>query len=134
MVTYPAPSGETLSQDYQVWAEGQKVDVYIARVLDPPFAGKQWDYGGPYGFANFDVAGEVEVKVSSTRSLKNVVVRPAHADVQVRHEGDHTVFIKLLGPRKVSIEPDGKRGPLLLFANPMEEDRPRPDTPGVRYF
>ena len=40
VVTYPAPPGEALSEDYQVWADGQQVDVYTARVLDPPFAGK----------------------------------------------------------------------------------------------
>ena len=49
VVTYPVPAGETLSTDYEVWAEGKKVDVYTARVLDPPFAGKQWDFGGEPG-------------------------------------------------------------------------------------
>lgn len=134
VVTYPAPSGEALSEDFQVWADGQKVDVYTARVLDPPFAGKQWDYGGPYGFANFDAAGAVEVRVSSTRSLRDVVIRPARADVPIRRENDHTIGLQLAGPCKISIEPDGKRGPLLLFANPPEEDPPLPDAPGVRYF
>ena len=57
VVTYPAPAGERLSEDYQVRAGGQKVDVYTARTLDPPFAGKEWDFGGPYSFANFDLAG-----------------------------------------------------------------------------
>ena len=55
VVTYPAPVGETLSADYDVKAAGQKVDVYLARVLDPPFAGKEWDHGGSYSFANFDM-------------------------------------------------------------------------------
>jgi hypothetical protein len=47
VVAYAAPQGETLSPDYEVWADGKKVDVYAARVLDPPFAGKEWDFGGP---------------------------------------------------------------------------------------
>lgn len=134
VVTYPAPPGEVLSEDYQIWAGGRKVDVYTARVLDPPFAGKQWDYGGAYAFANFDVADEVEVRITSTKSLRNVVIRPAAADVKTRLEDDHTLFLSLPGPRKMSIEPDGKKGPLLLFANPLEKDPPRPDTPGVIYF
>ncbi len=48
VVVYPAPTDEPLSTDYQVSAGGQKVDVYTARVLDPPFAGTEYDYGGPY--------------------------------------------------------------------------------------
>ena len=134
VVTYPAPAGETLSGDYQVWADGRKVDVYSARVLDPPFAGKQWNYGGPYSFANFDLAGATEVRITSKRPLRDIVVRPASAGAQMRIEGENTLILSLPGPRKLSIEPDGKQGPLLLFANPLEENPPKPDAPGVIYF
>ena len=34
--------------------------------------------------------------------------------------------LTLDGPRKFSVEPDGKKGPLLLFANPLETDPPKP--------
>ncbi len=134
VVTYPAPAGETLSGEYQLWAGGQKVDVYTARVLDPPFAGKQWDFGGPYAFANFDVAGAVEVRITAKRSLRDTVIRPTHADIKTQLEGDNTLILALPGPRKLSVEPDGKKGPLLLFANPLEEHPPKPGTPGVVYF
>jgi len=134
VITYPAPAGEPLSPEYEVWAEGQKVDVYTARVLDPPFAGKQWDYGGPYAFANFDVAGPVQVRVTAKRSLRQAVVRPASAVLAITHESDHALVLSLGGPRKFSLEPEGRKGPLLLFANPLEEDRPRADAPGVVYF
>jgi hypothetical protein len=134
VVTYPAPQGEALSGDYEVWAAGQKVDVYTARVLDAPFAGKQYDYGGPYSFANFDLAGPTEVRITSKRSLRNTVVRPARPDLQTRLENDNTLVLSLPGPRKLSIEPDGKKGPLLLFADPMEEDAPKAGAPGVIFF
>ena len=61
VVTYPAPAGEALSDDYKVQVEGRRIDVYMARVLDPPFAGKQWDHGGSYSFANFDMSGRLVV-------------------------------------------------------------------------
>lgn len=133
VVTYPAPSDEPLSADYQVQAGTNRVDVYSARVLDPPFAGKEWDYGGPYSFADFDVAGPVEVRVRSPRSLKGTVVRPVTPGVTTRMDGD-TLVVSLPGPRKISLEPDGKKGPLLLFANPIEENPPQPNAPGVIYF
>src|SRR3972149_1668485 len=82
VVTYPAPAGESLSNDYQLSAGGKTVDVYTARVLDPPFAGKQWDFGGPYSFANFDVSGPVEVRITSTRSLRHTLIRPASQEVK----------------------------------------------------
>lgn len=134
VVTYPAPAGETLSSDYEIRADGKKVDAYTARTLDAPFAGKRWDYGGPYAFANFDTSGPVKVRITSKRSLRNTVVRPQSSGVQLKLEDDHTIELTLDGPRKVSVEPDGKRGPLLLFANPIEEGAPKAGDPGVLYF
>ena len=134
VITYPAPDGEILSTDYEVSAEGKKVDVYTARVLDPPFAGKEYDFGGPYAFASFDMSGRVTVKITSTRPLGNVVVRPVSPDVTIKKDGDHALLLLLERPLKLSIEPDGKKGPLLLFANPLENEPPKPDTPNVIYF
>ncbi len=134
VVTYPAPPEEPRSEDFEVWVDGEPVDVYAARVLDPPFAGKQWDYGGPYSFANFDTSGPVSVRIVSKRLLRETVVRPQTANVELEMEDDHTVILKLPGPCKLSIEPDGKKGPLLLFANPLEKDVPKPDDFGVVYF
>jgi hypothetical protein len=134
VVTYPAPAGETLSADYEVRAAGQPVDVYTARVLDPPFAGKEWDYGGPYSFASFDMSGPVVVRIVSKRSLRNVVIRPQSFGIQPKLEDDYTLNLTLDQPRKFSVEPDGKKGPLLLFANPLEPNAPKPGDEGVVYF
>jgi hypothetical protein len=102
-------------------------------VLDPPFAGKQWDFGGPYAFANFDTSGPVTVRITSRRPLGKTVVRPA-TGARLTVVDEHTLTLELDGPRKVSVEPDGKRGPLFLFANPLEEDIPAEDAPDVIYF
>jgi hypothetical protein len=134
VVIYRAPEGEVLSTDYQVWVDDKQVDIYTARVLDPPFAGQQWDYGGPYSFASFDMVGDVKVRITSKRSLRDTIIRPVSKGVMPQFEDDHTLTIHLDRPRKLSIEPDGKKGPLLLFANPMEENPPQPDQANVVYF
>jgi hypothetical protein len=134
VVTYPAPAGEVLSQDFQIHAAGQQVDVYTARVLDPPFAGKEYDFGGPYSFANFDMSGPVTVRITSARSLRDTVIRPHVSAVRMTVEDDHTLSLVLERPMKISIEPDGKKGPLLLFANPLEPNAPKPGDAGVIYF
>ncbi len=134
VVVYPAPAEETLPTDYEVQVENLKVDVYGARTLDPPFADKQWDFGGPYSFANFDMAGAVAVRVVSKRSLRNVAIRPQSSGIVPTLEDDHTMTLTLDRPRKLSIEPDGKRGPLLLFGNPLETNVPKSNDENVIYY
>ncbi|MEN6428476.1 MAG: glycosyl hydrolase family 28 protein [Phycisphaerales bacterium] len=134
VVTYPAPAGDFVSSDYQVQAGGQKVDVYGARVLDPPFAGKEYDYGGAYSFANFDMSGPVVVRITSERSLRNAVIRPQSDAVRMTVQDDHTLSLTLARPCKISVEPDGRKGPLLLFANPLETDAPKDGDANVVYF
>ena len=134
VVTHPAPEGESLSPDYEVQAAGQKLAVYTARVLDAPFAGKQWDYGGDYSFANFDMSGPVALRIVSKQSLRSVVIRPLSSGIKPVLEGDHTLILNLDRPRKLSIEPDGKKAPLLLFANPLEVEFPKPNDKAVVYF
>jgi hypothetical protein len=136
VVVYPAPAGETLSTQYEVQAGGQPVSVYTARVLDPPFAGNEYDYGGPYSFAGFDVSGPVEVRIHSEKPLGNLVIRPANPQVKTRLADANTAIVSLPGPCKLSLEPDGKKGPLLLFANSIEEHPPRAREAGPRliYF
>jgi hypothetical protein len=123
-----------LAPDYEVWAADERVDVYAARVLDPPFAGKQWDFGGPYAFASFDMYGRIEIKVVSKRSLREAVIRPRSYEIEPILEDDHTLRLAFERPRKISIEPDGKNAPLLLFANPPEEAPPKPGDGGVLYY
>ena len=134
IVTYPAPAGEVSSSDYQVQVAGQKIDTYMARVLDPPFAGKRWDFGGPYSFANFDMSGSVVVRITSKRSLRNVVIRPQSYCIKPTLVNDHTLTLTLDRPLKFSVEPDGKKAPLLLFANPIETDSYKAGDEGVVYF
>ncbi len=136
VVTYPAAEGEPLPTQYHVEAEGLSVPVYGARVLDPPFAGKEYDYGGPYSFASFDVNGPVEVRIRSEKVLSNLVVRPSNPKIKVQVTGPNTAIVSLPGPCKMSLEPDGKKGPLLLFADPIEPTQPKPGDAGPKlvYF
>jgi hypothetical protein len=135
VITYPAPADEPRSPEYEVWADGRPVAVYTARTLDEPFANREWDFGGPYSFANFDMDGTVEVRiVARTRSVRGVVVRPESAGVAPVVVDDRTLTLTLTRPTKLSIELDGKRGPLLLFANPLETDAPSPGDEDVIYF
>src|SRR6185436_14422957 len=84
--------------------------------------------------ANFDMDGRVTVRIVSKRSLRATVIRPDSAGLKKKVIDEHTLTLSLNGPRKVSIEPDGKRGPLLLFANTLETDAPKASATNVIFF
>lgn len=130
VVTAPAPRGCATSLDYTVKVNGQPLAVYAAPVWYPQDV---VPYGGPYAFASFDFQGKVEVEITSTRSLDHVVIQPESRNIRPTVEGK-TLRFTLERPCQLSIEPDAKRGPLLLFANPLEENRPDPSDPKVKYF
>ena len=131
VVTYPAPEGADLSDQYTVFVNGRPVDVYIAPIYKPDYAVRP--YGGPYSFAYFDVDGPVTVAVTTAKDLAKVRILPDSRGIKPTVKGD-TLTFELPGACQVSVEPDAKNGPLLLFANPLETTRPDPNDPTVKYF
>jgi len=124
LVVYPAPAGEKASGDYTLQVNGHPVFVYTATVL----------HGGPASFAYFDFAGSVDVKVTATRQVDKAVVRPSSYGITPAVAGNPISF-SLAQSRYVSVELNGSfERPLLLFANPLEVDPPKPDDPNVLYF
>jgi hypothetical protein len=124
LVVYPAPAGEKVSDDYTLEVNGQPVFVYTATVL----------HGGPASFAYFDFTGKVDVKITATRKVDQVVVRPTSYGITPTVAGN-TIGFSMTQSRYVSVEPNGSfERPLLLFANPVEVDPPKPDDPNVLYF
>jgi len=139
IVVYQAPEGAELSDDYLIKVNGAPVPVYRGKAYEqnysPPF-------GGPYSFAYFDFSGSAEVEVESPRQwLRDVVIRPESKGVRPYPvpANPNTLrgvmrFMLQAAPCQLSIEPDGKHGPLLLFANPIEASSPSPGDAGVKYF
>jgi len=135
VVIYPAPDGERLSTDYTVLANGKQVDVYTARVQDPPWDKTKLDHGGTYSFASFDMQGSVEIKIRSlNRSVRGTIVRPLSFGIKPVMVSDSEMSITLDAPCKFSVELDGKNKPLLIFANPMEDDIPDKNDENVIYY
>lgn len=138
VVLYPAPAEEVLSTEFQVWVNGQEVDVYnkedvtaAATISDKGVFGNG---GGLYSFAYFDLAGSATVRVRSTQNLRNAVIRPASEQIAYTTRGNYEIEFTIDGPVKLSIEgPDPKAG-LLLFANPLETDPVTGPAPDVVYY
>jgi len=65
--------------------------------------------------------------------LKDVVIRPESAGLDYTVKGDSIQFV-LDKPCQLSIEPESRLNPLLLFANPPEANAPDKDDPDLIYF
>lgn len=143
--------------DYKVAVNGRPVAVHGAKSCKPPSPFKIFKAGehpgiklaradakmgpaqiaeagnAPYAFASFPVTGPVEVEITSARPLDKVQVRPAGKAV-VKSVSQHTMTLTLSGSTKLSIEPDGRHGGLLLFADAPETEVPDSDDPKVHYY
>ena len=128
---------EPVSPDYEVWINGFKTMVHIARVQDVPWekTRTKLDFGGNYSFTSFDIKGRVEVKIRSLKkSLDNVIVRPDNAKVSHYVKSENEISFTIDKPIKLCIEPDGKNAPLLIFANPKNDLIPDRSDKNLIYF
>lgn len=133
VVTYAAPNGAALSEHYTITVNGTPVALYAAPVWEPHYTPKVKPFGGPYSFAYFDFKGSVRVEIASRKPLARTRVLPEARGIRPEIAGEKATFV-LTEPGPLSIEPDAKNGPLLLFANPLEVNPPKPDDPSVLYF
>ncbi|HEY3281877.1 MAG TPA: glycosyl hydrolase family 28 protein [Armatimonadota bacterium] len=129
-VSVPAPKGAALSTDYTVRVNGQDVAVYSAPVWYPDYVKP---FGGPYSFASFDFDGRATVEITTAKPLDRAAVLPESRRIHPAVSG-RTLSFTLSKPGPLSVEPEGKTGPLLLFANPPERGAPGPTDSKVRYY
>lgn len=139
IVSWPAPVGEALCEDYQLYVDGRLVPVYACRVSAVPLNQVWPGYQRPVdqtetaGFACWDMAGPVKVRVVSRRAVQSLSIRPASRGIRPASEGDRISFA-LDRPGPVLVEVNGTHHALHLFPSPPEQDAPAAGAPGVRYF
>jgi len=133
-VTYPAPPGEQLSDDYSVQINSQPADVLVAQ-LDDRYKGNTYNFGDTYSFIQFDFSKSADIRIHAPgRDLSKAIVRPKSKGIKPRIFDENTIVLTLTGPCILSVEPDGRNRPLLIFANAPEQDVPREGDAGVLYF
>lgn len=125
-----APAGAATASPYFVTVEDRPVAVYQAHTWNPGYVPS---YGGPYWFCSFDLSGPAQVKVSTMRPLEKLQVLPESRGILPDVQGTNAV-LRVTRPGQIAFEPDGKNGPLLLFANPPEAASPDQNDPNVRFF
>lgn len=128
LVTYPAPKGAPLKQDFtvkvrQAGGQWQPVAVYSIKV-DQVIGAKH--HTEEASMAYFDFDGEVEVQVTSNKGTVNTSrIRPLSYNIASTVSGTSLTF-KLDRPRNLSVEVNGDIfHNLHLFANPIDVNVPK---------
>jgi len=133
LVTHAAVDGEPLSEDYRIWVNSQSVPVYVAQLDD--YRNSPLDMEDFYSFASFEFAGPVTVVIESSEPLTALSIRPNAEDVAVELEGNRATFaLERCENFLIERNGNGRKDPLLLFANPMEVEPPVAGAPDVVYF
>lgn len=133
-ILYSVPEGEKSSADFQVLINGRRADVFLARI------GERWqqapnDLGESYSFLQYDFTGSSEVKIIAPgRNLSKTIIRPQSAGIQPQFVNDSTIVLKIAKPCILSVEPEGKKRPLLIFANAPELEKPHKNDTSVLYY
>ena len=139
VVSWAAPAGEKLFEDYTLRVNGQAVPVYVCRVSAMPFDQVWPGYQRPLdqtelaGFAYWGMSGPVQVEVTVKRPFHSVVVRPISRGIHPTVQGQRITF-QLSRPGQFTVELDGPHHALHLFADPPEEEAPKAGDPNVLYF
>ena len=136
---YPQMGDENPSEDYSVSVNGKPIFVYRARVSAVPFNQVWPGYQRPMdqtemaSFAYWDMSEPVNIEVISNRPIESVDIRPYSYSIKPVVDDDKIAF-QMSEPGYVTVEVNGYHHALHLFASPIEEDKPNPDDPNVRYF
>lgn len=126
---YPLPPGLAVSSEVTVEAGGTPIPVESLR---PPYPAGAPDWfrvpateNMAVNIVRFSSAGPCRLAVHLTQPIKDLVVRPRHREIPVTGRG-REFTLSLPGPCKLVLEMD-PLPPLLVFADPPEENVPRPE-------
>lgn len=127
LVTYPAPQGAELTNDFTVkvrlpGGEWQAIATYPVKVDEVREARHHIETAS---MSYFDFNGEAEISVTANKEeIKTARVRPLSYDITPQVSGN-TLTFKLDSPRNLSVEVNGDIfHNLHLFANPIDTHNP----------
>ena len=125
--------GERLSPDYTVYVNGRAIPVLTSAVSEDALEAPLY-LNELYSFASFEMMDSVEVRVESSVPLTELSVRSVDASIPVALAGTQATFeLPANGNYLIERNGNGRKDPLLLFANPVQA-RPDPMDPSVVYF
>lgn len=139
VIFQPLPAGEKAGTDFEVWADGVPLPLHTAYVSAIPF-NRRWPghqreswQREEINFAAFAMDAPVTFEVRPKRPFEQVVLRPMSLHITPEVNGDCICFT-LPRPAYFTLELDGPRQALHLFADPIADYGGAPTAPDTLYF
>ena len=134
VVSHLPVEGERLSAEYTVEVNGHSVPVYTAGLSEDSLEAPL-HLDAYYSFADFECAGAVDVVIRSAEPLSELTVRAVGRALPVELDGNTATFrLETNGNFLIERNGNGRKDPLLLFANPLDRNPPTQGDPNVVYF
>ena len=133
------PADEPASADFSLQVDAMPVLVHQARVSAMPYNRgypgyqRSLDQTEIASFAAWDMAGPVEVAVTSSCPIERLAIRPYSAGIVPRIDAQ-TIRFRLDRPRYLTVEVNGMHRALHLLPSPPLQETPDPRAADVRYF
>lgn len=137
IILYPVIEGLMVTKDLSLTADGKEVWVEKLNQSIPEDT-PWWFYTVPasgnmeVNVASFGCYGSSNLSVRSNNPISNVVIRPKSKKIKFEVNGNVLNF-NIPGPCKLFLEIDSLP-PLIVFANPPEEEIPAKDDNNIRIF
>jgi len=136
---YHLPPEAPKNNSYDIHIENEPVQAHAARVSAMPF-NRHWpghqrslDQTEVVPFVSFELDAPAAFCVVAGKDFQEAVVRPASRGVKPVCRGREIRFT-LPGPGQYTLELDGVKGALHIFANPLQQPAVQPGDPDTLYF
>ena len=138
-ITYPSIADLVTSPDFKVKANGQEIWTekvgaggYEDRVPQDPDKKFIADAMEDLNIANFSCEGKQQITITASETIQNYQIHPKRKNIEAKVNGN-TLTFSIDGPQNLYVEINALPH-LAIFANPLEENIPSPETPGVVYY
>jgi len=133
-IAYPSVPELTTSPDFSVKVNGQ--DIWTEKIGVGGYDNENGQFiQNPMedlNVAYFSCSGEQKITVTASEDIQSYIIHPKNKHIVAELKGRELTF-SIDGPQQLYVEVN-ELPHLAIFANPLEEDIPAPNTPGVVFY
>ena len=137
---YPVVKTAETCTDYEVFVNGEQVELNSARVSAYPF-NRRWpghqrqtEQTELVNFLSMESDEEIELRIVPRIPSYGVRIRPRDLEAKAQFDASGTITVRVNGAAQFTVEPYGRNHALHVFIDPVAGYNAKKDDPSVLYF